>query len=384
MANNAQKTPFQVSMNQFAAKKAANAIQNLGKSLPASVVSVDGSIVTVKFELTNTPFTLPNVTVPMFGPEYIRYPIRPGDKGTVVAVDARLGGQTGLGVGTASLAPAANLSTLFFMPLANKNWTVADSPDQVVIYGPDGALLRTIGGGSSLLVNNAGVQATAPTIGMTGEVIINGSPFALPGLLGLASPDNSSITSIGGVFSVNWGGGGGGPQPGNPTALAGPIAINGSGTQYMRANAAPAVQLGDDAQFGIVMGDGVTIRIIGGVATAIATSVNAWQPQGSWYLPLASPNNEVFALPTKVGYQIAAGMPGSIVEFEGPPAADWTANFLNGAVNIGSVTVPAGLTTGVITFPSTINFTGDLFKFVAPAVADGSAFGLSFLFIGTR
>lgn len=122
MANNAQKVPFQVSMNRFAEKKAADAIQVLGKSLPASVVSVDGAIVTVKFELTNIPFTLPNVTIPLFGPSYIRYPIQKGDAGVVIAVDARIGGISGLGSGTADLTAPANLSALFFMPIGNANW----------------------------------------------------------------------------------------------------------------------------------------------------------------------------------------------------------------------------------------------------------------------
>lgn len=164
--------------------------------------------------------------------------------------------------------------------------------------------------------------------------------------------------------------------------------INDVGIGITDVNVSPVTVplIGSDTQPGIVQGDGVTTTIdpVTGIITVIGLSIKDWQPQGSWYLPQASPQNEVFALPTKVGYKILAGMPGSVVEFEGAPVADWTANFFNGAVNIGSVIVHAGTTTGVITFPSTIDFTGDLFKFVAPAVADAAAFGLSFLFIGTR
>ena len=130
--NNAQKIPFQSSLNRFAAIKAASAIQQLGKSLPASVVSVKGSIVTVKFELTNIPFTLPNVTIPLFGPSYIRYPIQKGDAGVVIAVDARIGGVSGLGTGTADLSQPANLSSLFFMPVGNANWDTA-TPGALVL-----------------------------------------------------------------------------------------------------------------------------------------------------------------------------------------------------------------------------------------------------------
>jgi hypothetical protein len=45
----------------------------------------------------------------------------------------------------------------------------------------------------------------------------------------------------------------------NPTATAGPTAINGSANTAMRSDAAPAVQKGTNLQFGIVEGDGTTI-----------------------------------------------------------------------------------------------------------------------------
>jgi hypothetical protein len=38
-------------------------------------------MVTVSFELHDTPYVFPNVTIPLFGPQYIRYPMQPGDKG---------------------------------------------------------------------------------------------------------------------------------------------------------------------------------------------------------------------------------------------------------------------------------------------------------------
>jgi hypothetical protein len=45
----------------------------------------------------------------------------------------------------------------------------------------------------------------------------------------------------------------------NPTATAGPTAINGSAVTAMRSDAAPAVQKGTNSQFGLVEGDGTTI-----------------------------------------------------------------------------------------------------------------------------
>jgi hypothetical protein len=45
----------------------------------------------------------------------------------------------------------------------------------------------------------------------------------------------------------------------NPTATAGPSAVNGSAVTAMRSDAAPAVQKGTNSQFGLVEGDGTTI-----------------------------------------------------------------------------------------------------------------------------
>jgi len=144
MADNAQKTWFGRDLNRFAEQKALDALQLTGKALPASVVSVAGSIVTVQFEISAAPFTLPQVTVPILGPEYIRFPTQVGDKGFVVPADARLGAMSGLGKGTASLALPANLSALVFAPFGNKDWSATDDAQAAVIYGPNGAVLRTI------------------------------------------------------------------------------------------------------------------------------------------------------------------------------------------------------------------------------------------------
>lgn len=137
MADNSQVTPLSNTLPEFARRKAADAIQQTGRSLPCSVVSVSGSIVSVKFEV-NSVFTLPNVTVPVAGPEYIRMPIQPGDKGFVIPADAYLGGVSGIGGGTADLTQLANLTTLVFDPIGNRNWKPTSNPNAVVIYGVQG------------------------------------------------------------------------------------------------------------------------------------------------------------------------------------------------------------------------------------------------------
>jgi hypothetical protein len=56
----------------------------------------------------------------------------------------------------------------------------------------------------------------------------------------------------------------------NPTATAGPAAVNGSATTFMRSDGAPAVQTATLSQLGLVKPDGTTIGISGGVISALA------------------------------------------------------------------------------------------------------------------
>lgn len=72
-----QRLNFAKSMNNFAEVKIAEAMELVGKILPATVVRQSGKMITVSFSLTNIPFTLPQVTIPLFGPEYVRYPMQP-------------------------------------------------------------------------------------------------------------------------------------------------------------------------------------------------------------------------------------------------------------------------------------------------------------------
>jgi hypothetical protein len=168
MADNAQKTPYGRYINEFAQKKILSAIQKLGKNLPCSVIAVSGSIVTVKFEVQSG-FTLPSVTMPMFGPEYIRYPTQIGDLGVTVAADTYLGGISALGGGVADLSLRANLSMLLFLPVASKNWSPTDNPNAVVIYGPDGAVIRDTGNACSIVLTPSGI-AIKGNVTVTGDV----------------------------------------------------------------------------------------------------------------------------------------------------------------------------------------------------------------------
>jgi hypothetical protein len=141
LASNSQKIPVVLSLNQAMGNAAQTRTQLTGRCLPCSVVSVDGAIVTVKFEVQADPIVLPQVKMPLFGPEYIRYPIQVGDKGFAISADAYLGQMSGLGDGVASLRTQPNLSTLSFMPCGNKNWRSVDK-DALVLYAPNGCVLQ--------------------------------------------------------------------------------------------------------------------------------------------------------------------------------------------------------------------------------------------------
>lgn len=171
------KNPLARTLNEFSQKKAESAIQKTGRSLPCSVVQVMSSgIVKVKFEVDAAPFTIPNLIVAAAGSEYVRIPTQVGDKGLVIAADARLGAMTGLGAGVASLAQPGNLAALLWVPLGNTAWSSVDH-QAVVIYGPNGVVIRDTGSGAVITLTPTSItmtQGSASIVLQGGEVDING------------------------------------------------------------------------------------------------------------------------------------------------------------------------------------------------------------------
>lgn len=180
MSINAQKTPLGRSLNDFAQRKVAEAIWQTGRALPCSAVSADGALITVKFEVQSG-FTLPQITVPLFGPRYIRYPIAEGDAGVVIAADAQLGAVSGQTSGASNLAAPANLGALFFVPLGNKGWPDVD-PDAVTLTAPNGVVLQDDTGASTFVLTPTSITmghgGNTIVINATG-VFINGRQFLL-------------------------------------------------------------------------------------------------------------------------------------------------------------------------------------------------------------
>lgn len=178
--SDSQKFPFLKAFNNVIQTGAQDRAEMSGRSLPCHVVAVDGQIVTVQFDMLPDGTKYPQVTIPIATFEYVRYPIQKGDKGVTVAADVSLRGVSGLGTGIASRALTFSLVPLFFVPLSNSGWTKED-PNKIVLYGPDGAILKTADGASSITVEpgkitqkaNA-VYLTAPDIYLTGTIHLNG------------------------------------------------------------------------------------------------------------------------------------------------------------------------------------------------------------------
>lgn len=147
--SDAQKTPLSRTLSSFATQKALDEIEKRGAPLPGHVVSVSGAIVTVNFDVEG--LSLPQMTMPIIGAEYVRLPVQPGDKGQAWPSSVYLGGISGLGGGTADLTPRGNLSALLWVPVGSKSWSQPDGFGGAV--GIDANLVTTgnvaVGNGAS-------------------------------------------------------------------------------------------------------------------------------------------------------------------------------------------------------------------------------------------
>lgn len=206
MSNNAQKTPLSRSLSGFATQKAVDEIMKRGQALPGIVSAVNGSIVTVNFQVRG--ITLPQVTMPVFGPEYIRYPIQVGDKGVAFPASVYLGGVSGLGGGIADTTLRGNLSTLVWFPIGNSNWFPV-KPTQLVLYGPNGVILQDTSNtasidltGNQILMTTGGNSITISASGITltngtHTIVINSTGVVIDGRIFLAHEHSAVQTGSG-------------------------------------------------------------------------------------------------------------------------------------------------------------------------------------------
>jgi hypothetical protein len=136
------------------------------------------------------------------------------------------------------------------------------------------------GGAVSSVANSDGTLTISPTTGAvvaslnTGNANIwtavqtfNANDLVLAWVTG--STQCLQASSAGVVTGTGSACGGSGSTGANPTATAGPVAVNGVATTFLRSDGAPAIQLATSGQFGIVEVDGATITASAGVISAV-------------------------------------------------------------------------------------------------------------------
>ncbi len=132
---------LQSKLNQNASNKALAAIQQLGRALPCTVLSVNGSLVTVKFEVqSGEPWTLPHIEIPIASSQWYRVPIQEGDAGITMPCDAAISGITGQGGGVADMSVnPGNLTALVFVPISSVAFSAPPRANIAWANGPHGA-----------------------------------------------------------------------------------------------------------------------------------------------------------------------------------------------------------------------------------------------------
>jgi hypothetical protein len=212
-----QKISFAQSINLFADRKINDALQGYSQSFPCYVTSVNGSIVTVKFDV-NVPdgITLPEVTCPVAGSEYIRYPIQPGCKGYCIPADVSLRKASGLGTGTPDLSDPGNLTALVFFPFGNTAFFAVNG-EYLFMYGETGVEITTKNQDCKLTLTSTGIIIDLNG----GNLVVNNGNTTMNGNLTV----NGLITGTDG-FAISGGSGGTMSVDGN-IATTGTITNNG-------------------------------------------------------------------------------------------------------------------------------------------------------------
>jgi hypothetical protein len=161
MSDNALVAPLWRSLPLHSQKQTQDGIQKTPKSLPVSVVSVQGELVTVKVEAQGK-FTIDHFQVAQGYSEWMRGATQIGDKGYVTAADFYIGGMTGLGGGTADYRDRSNLTPMVFFPVSQKQFATNPNRDLNALFlnGKTGTVNQDTAGQS--------VHTVHPTSGITG------------------------------------------------------------------------------------------------------------------------------------------------------------------------------------------------------------------------
>jgi hypothetical protein len=161
MANNAQKTPLARSLHELGDIKSQDWLQRLPQRMPATVVAVDGPLITVSLSGNWGAFPIPTITIPKDESQWAREPTQVGDKGYINGIDYYIGGQSGQGGGNADLLPRANLTNATFQPISQKSLPVVDY-NAYTISGPNGVVLEDKEKQCVFTLTPTGIAVTAP------------------------------------------------------------------------------------------------------------------------------------------------------------------------------------------------------------------------------
>lgn len=157
----ATKAWVQSSLNEIARARVNERIDREGRALPCRVVSIEGAMVTVAFELDSNPYTLPNIELPKAESPWVRMATQPGDKGLTLPANVYLGHISGLGARIPNIEHSTDLADLVFVPVSNAN-SPPPNINASTIQGPDGAIIRTTQGStqSNITVDQSGITLT--------------------------------------------------------------------------------------------------------------------------------------------------------------------------------------------------------------------------------
>lgn len=188
-----QKIPYAVSSTNYIQSKIDASQEYFGQILPCVVTEVNGSFVTVNFQVdTNEKFTFPPITCPIAESFYVRLPVQVGDTGICIPAATRLGGITGLNNTLAPLGLQPNLGGLVFVPIGNKTWTTLD-PNAVVISASNGAIIRTNDGKAVVTIADDKITVAYQSV----NFVIDGSKVTINGNLQV----NGTINATGDISS---------------------------------------------------------------------------------------------------------------------------------------------------------------------------------------
>lgn len=122
--------------------------------------------------------------------------------------------------------------------------------------------------GNALNVAAAVAMSGEASITNTGAVTLQAASSSLPGIVPASGGGTTNFLRA----DLTWAAVPAGASGANPTATAGPAAVNGVATTFMRSDGAPAIQLASAANAGLAQVDNTSITASGGVISAVAAN----------------------------------------------------------------------------------------------------------------